>query len=115
MGAAETENIAAGKPLEVCQSDAFVQRFDGAFCAARFAAAVGAGGVRVRRDREDHDDDQYEQRFQPYVALQSKQSEHAGRDDGDGEPVECECSGGWIGSIYGDGYGEFKYGGDLER
>jgi hypothetical protein len=115
MGGAETKIFTAGKPLEVCQSDEFDQRFDEAFCAAGAAAGFGAGGVRVRRRCEDCHDDQHERRFQPYLAFESEQSDDAGIDDGDGESVDGECSGGWVGAVYGDGDGEFEYERDVER
>ena len=99
MGGAETKIFTAGKPLEVCQSDAFDQRFDEAFCAAGAATAFGAGSVRVRRRCEDCHDDQHERRFQPYLAFESEQSDDAGIDDGDGESVDGECSGGWFGTV----------------
>jgi hypothetical protein len=99
----------------VCQSDAFVQLSDQAFRAAGAAAAFGAGGVRVRWDCEDGNDDQHERRLESYVAFESFQSEYAGIDDGDGESVECECSGGWVGAVYRDGYGESEYERDMER
>jgi hypothetical protein len=47
----------ATKPVEVCQSDAFGQRFDEACCAATAAAPSRAERLRVRRDCKNHNDD----------------------------------------------------------
>jgi|HubBroStandDraft_6_1064221.scaffolds.fasta_scaffold3748004_1 hypothetical protein len=74
---------AAIKPGEVCQNDAFDQQFDPVFDVAGVSAAAGAGGMRVRRDCEDRDD-QHERRVQPDVAFESEQSNDARVDDGDG-------------------------------
>jgi len=81
MGGAETKIFTAGKPLEVCQSDAFDQRFDEAFCAAGAATAFGAGSVRVRRRCEDGYNDRRHRGFESHVAFESN---HSRFDDGDG-------------------------------
>jgi hypothetical protein len=54
--------------VEVCQSDVFGEPFDEAFRSPNVAASSLAGGVRVRRHREDHDDRRDDQ---PYIAFQS--------------------------------------------
>jgi hypothetical protein len=111
LGGVEPKIFTASKPVEVCQSDALGERFDAGFRAARAAGASGAAGVRLRRRCKDGYHDQRNRRVESNLALESRRCV----DDGDNQPVECECSGGWFSTIYSDGDREFEYKCDLER